>query len=513
MISRRGTSFPRPVGLALWGALVGTALLGLVGCTSPQTRLQSGEETDVDRYGVKTIGDVTTVGNAEPTRAAGVGLVVGLEGTGGEPAADAYRINLEDDLNKEHIKDIKKELANPNHALVVVTALVPPGAVARDPIDVEVALPPRSGKATSLRGGYLRACTLFNYDYTKHLSPTYGGSNAALRGDPYVRCEGPVLVGLGDGDEATRVKQRPHLGGGRSLKANPLMLLMNPQYQQARVTSVVADRINAAFRGGPADTPDAATAVAKDQPRRRTAHSRGLQAEPSAFPARGPADPPGGLARPGRRQGRRRPFLPTEAGRRPPRPGPDGDGRPPPGGAGPGEHPGPQSRPRLQSPAGALLLRRVAGLPRLPRRRRGAGPRRRQAADAAVLRPDGPGVAGRVGLPFPAARLADDLGRRRDAIRRLPRLRALDEHDEMVQGELLNDSFWLHRIRSDAPPLVHLSTTQRAEIVLFGEEPTLKPPFSFLAGDFAVTATADDDRCSVSPLPARRRRPSACSVR
>src|SRR6202011_837777 len=71
-------------------------------------------------------------------------------------------------------------------------------------------------------------------------------------------------------------------------------------------------------------------------------------------------------------------------------------------------------------------------------------------------------------------------------------LRALDENDPLVQGEFLNDSFWLHRVAPDAPPLAHVSTTRRAEIVLFGETPTLKPPFSFLAGQFAVTATPGD---------------------
>src|SRR5262249_46985474 len=77
-------------------------------------------------------------------------------------------------------------------------------------------------------------------------------------------------------------------------------------------------------------------------------------------------------------------------------------------------------------------------------------------------------------------------------------LRALDEHDPAVQGELLNDSFWLHRISTDTSPLVHLSTSRRAEIVLFGEEPTLVPPFSFLAGEFAVTASKDDNKCTIS---------------
>ena len=72
-----------------------------------------------------------------------------------------------------------------------------------------------------------------------------------------------------------------------------------------------------------------------------------------------------------------------------------------------------------------------------------------------------------------------------------------------MKGELLNDSFWLHRVAPDTAPLVHVSTTRRAEIVLFGQEPRLKAPFSFLAGEFAITATGDEDRCTVSRFPHR----------
>jgi hypothetical protein len=80
-------------------------------------------------------------------------------------------------------------------------------------------------------------------------------------------------------------------------------------------------------------------------------------------------------------------------------------------------------------------------------------------------------------------------------------LRVLNERDPLVSGELLNDAFWLHRVAKDARPFVHISTTKRAEVVLFGETPCLKPPFSFLAGEFAITATKDDARCTVSRFP------------
>ncbi len=218
----------------------------------------------MDRYGLQTVGDVTTVGNADSLPLGGVGLVVGLEGTGGEPANDNYRTMLEEELTKEGVKDIKRELANPNHALVVVTALYPVGAAKGAPIDVEVSLPPHSGKATSLRGGYLRECLLSNYDYTKHLDPNFKGSNVPLQGLPCAKCEGPVLVGMGDGDEAERVKHGRIWSGGRCLRPNPLLLLLNPEFQQARIAYLAATRINEAFRNGPADSPEESTAIASN---------------------------------------------------------------------------------------------------------------------------------------------------------------------------------------------------------------------------------------------------------
>src|SRR5437588_12834389 len=106
----RGDSVGRPwwrAGRAPWWVL-GAALLALVGCMhQQQARLQSDEENERDRYGVETIGDKTVVGNAEPMPLGGVGLVVGLEGTGGGTANDGYRAMLEDQLRKEGVKNLK----------------------------------------------------------------------------------------------------------------------------------------------------------------------------------------------------------------------------------------------------------------------------------------------------------------------------------------------------------------------------------------------------------------------
>src|SRR5262249_23575027 len=154
-------------------------------------------------------------------------LVEGLEGTGGEPALDGYRSALEEQLRKEGVRNVKEILTSRNFALVAVTAQVPPGARKDDPIDVEVIVPPH-GKTTSLRGGYLRKCTLFGYDYAKNLIPDYNGSANLLKGPPVAVAEGAVLVGFGDGDEAARQRQGRIWGGGRSRIDWPFKLVLNP---------------------------------------------------------------------------------------------------------------------------------------------------------------------------------------------------------------------------------------------------------------------------------------------
>src|SRR5262249_40503553 len=77
-------------------------------------------------------------------------------------------------------------------------------------------------------------------------------------------------------------------------------------------------------------------------------------------------------------------------------------------------------------------------------------------------------------------------------------LRALDENDPALHGELLNKSFWLHHVATDSPAMVHLSTSRRAEIILFGEDAYLQAPFAIRTGEFAITAAAGDSRCTIA---------------
>ena len=168
------------------GFLLGAlgALPLMAGCIKSFDTLKKNEDgEEKDRYGVRTVGEVTSVGNADPVPLGGVGLVTDLDGTGGESPSDGNRAVLEDDLKKLGVKNIKELLSSSNNALVMVSAKVPPGSRRNDTIDVEVSLPPRS-KATSLKGGVLQNCVLYNYDFAQNLLPDYQGNRGALRGHP-----------------------------------------------------------------------------------------------------------------------------------------------------------------------------------------------------------------------------------------------------------------------------------------------------------------------------------------
>jgi hypothetical protein len=62
---------------------------------------------------------------------------------------------------------------------------------------------------------------------------------------------------------------------------------------------------------------------------------------------------------------------------------------------------------------------------------------------------------------------------------------------------------------------VHLTTGRRAEVVLFGDDLRLVPPFSFPAGEYTLTSGAGDEQCVVSCFSARLggRQTRQCSLK
>ena len=502
----------RSVGHWVERGVLGVALLTLVallGCASLQTRSQS--DDDAATYTIETIRDKVTIGNAIPIPVGGVGLVIGLEGTGGDCPADSYREILENELRKENVPDIRKILSSPDHALVYVSGLIPPGTSKDDPIDLEVLLP-RNTQATSLRGGYLHKCYLFNYDFAERLSPHAdpNGPHGLLRGHPLVEAEGMLLVGLGNNDEeeTASLKRGRIWGGGRCLTPTTFSLILNPNDQSARVAYLLAQRINETFQSGFRGDPGTAVAEAKDKfridlhmpPQYRLNTPRFLRVVLDI------------------------PYVPDPRAI-----------------SYPMNNKGEDHRSYRQRLADDLLdpARTVIAALRLEAlgQNSKASLKKGLKSEHPLVRFCSAEALAYLGDPDGGNELAEAVARspllrafaltamasldeaichvrlselltsggedetRYGAFRAL---RTLDSHNRLVQGELLNDSFWLHRVSSNATPLVHISSTRRAEIVIFGDEPMLKPDLGLQAGEFVIT-TKDDAHCWISRLSLHRR--------
>jgi HEAT repeat protein len=68
-------------------------------------------------------------------------------------------------------------------------------------------------------------------------------------------------------------------------------------------------------------------------------------------------------------------------------------------------------------------------------------------------------------------------------------LRLADDRHPALNGQLMNRSYWLHRVAPDSPPAVHLTSSGRNEVVIFGD--TVKfhapvPPVP-VGSDFTVS--------------------------
>jgi hypothetical protein len=408
-------------------------------------------------------------------------------------------------MQKDRVPHASALLKSPECALVIVEAAIPPGANKDDKIDVEVKLPPGS-RATSLRGGVLRKTYLFNFDFARNLNPDYKGANTMFQGHKLAIARGPVLVGTGDGEETLRVKSGRIWAGATLLKDNPLALVMNPNKQQARYTSLIADRINATFQGdslrGALDTSTAHTnnamAIALRVPAQYRHNLPRFLRVVRAIPLSDSADMPG------KTQSDRRSYR---------------------------QKLGDDLLDPTRTVIAALRLEAL-GAKSIPifkdRGLKSTHPLVRFTSAEALAYLGSPACAdelAKIAVEYPLLRAygLTALASLDEAICHLKlkelivsnfdeelrygafrALRILNEHDPLIQGEHLNDSFWLHRIAMQTRPFVHLSTTKRAEIVLFGQTPMLRPPFSFLAGEFAITATKDDSRCTVSRFPMGR---------
>ncbi len=457
-----------------------------------EVRPQSADESDHEHYEIKTIGDISQVGNTDPIPVVGVGVVVGLDDTGGEAPMDDNRKTMEDWLRKKGIRNIQELMTSSKSALVLVSGYIPPGAHKGDVFDIEVKLPART-KATSLRGGYLKECDLRTFEHARNLSPRYTGGRGTIIGHILARAEGPVVAGLGEGEGAC-LKTGVVWGGARHLAEAPLAFLLTQGNQYGPTAMQVEKRINETFQGTAHDTGFQTVAAAQHKlgvflrvpaPYRLNVTRFILVARLIPYsPAAGPA---GDLPTYKRRlaDDLLDPSRTVSAALRL-------------------EALGSGSiqvlKKGLESPEPLVRFCSAEALAYL-----GSPSSSDELARAVMQRPMLRAFAltalaslgesaSRTRLKELVTSAADD-ETRYGAFRAL---RMLDDQDPLVQGELLGDSFWLHRVAPNTPPLVHFTSNHRCEIVFFGPEPCLLPDFSYLAGDYVLTSAAEDDKCTIS---------------
>lgn len=166
----------------------------------------------------------------------GVGLVTGLDGTGGDPPPSYLRKQLLDEMNRMKIPNPGQILASRTTALVMVTAYLPAMVEKGQRFDVRVVLPPNS-EATSLKGGTLLETRLAEEQVVA------GRGN--LRGHTYAIGKGAILTALGSDERSAAMLRRGSIpGGAESLKERNLEILLRNEYRGLRTAKGVENTIS-----------------------------------------------------------------------------------------------------------------------------------------------------------------------------------------------------------------------------------------------------------------------------
>ena len=70
-------------------------------------------------------------------------------------------------------------------------------------------------------------------------------------------------------------------------------------------------------------------------------------------------------------------------------------------------------------------------------------------------------------------------------------IRQQNEDDPIVAGDFVADEFFLHEVDSTAEPVIHFSTQNRAEIVIFGSKASLTDSFLYVESGLTIRSSGD----------------------
>jgi hypothetical protein len=484
-----------------------------VGCQSAATesnpRAQAADY-DPEKDLSATVGSKTVMGNTEPIPVSAVGLVYNLKGTGSNPPADGWREQLEKALKRRKLNP-KEVLDDPRRttSLVLVSAVIPPGARNGDKLDVVVTLP-QGSKTTSLQHGVLDVCDLTNYQvagearqalaaagYAQGKVPL-ASADSLLMGDKMGTAEGPLVVGAvlpadgKAGGDAVAGKVAKVWGGMTNLSERPYHFLLNGDGPQPRLATMIAARMNNVFHGSGDRAGKVAEARVKGRPLvvaavpptyRLNHHRFILVARNIPLTAPGPADP--------YRKRLQHELLQPEtailAAVKLEALGTEAEG---------------VLRDGLDSEYPWVRFAAAQSLCYLGK----ADPKAAQTLGAIAEKHPSLRTHALVALASqddaPCLDQLAELMKKGDPELRygaFAALRAADENHEAVRGRRMGSSYWLHTVAPDADPMVHLTSERRNEIVLFGKVWPITGAFNLpLGGEFTVTRKDGEDSVTIS---------------
>ncbi|HEX7377593.1 MAG TPA: flagellar basal body P-ring protein FlgI [Pirellulales bacterium] len=221
----------------------GVTTAGLVGggCSAlpPILRSQSPEDAEDPAANIKLIGDFALAVGGFPLTVEAVGLVTGLPGTGSDPPNSTHRAALLEEMEKRGVVYPNQVLASKDTEMVLVRGYLRPGIQKGDHFDVELRVPTRS-ECESLRSGWLMETRLRQFADVK---------TQVLEGRVLALAQGAVLVdpsAEGERDKLKLTRGRV-LSGGVAAESRKLGLAIRPEHQTITNSAQMGNSINQRF--------------------------------------------------------------------------------------------------------------------------------------------------------------------------------------------------------------------------------------------------------------------------
>ncbi len=477
-----------PRGLVRWlaGSLTCATLL-LAGCTSALFRARSTDEgidvqelAPIPEDGVRLIREFTAPWGTNFSTLEGVALVTGLNRTGSDPPPSAQRQTLISEMQTHDVKNPNFILSSPDTSLVLVRAFLPPGIQRGDRIDVEVRVPGRS-ETSSLRNGWLMQTRLREVAVL---------DNTLRTGRVEALSEGPVIydAAFEGTEDVVRQVRGQVLGGATAMTSRKMGLMVRSENHSIRTSTLIAAAINSRFYTYDRGVKKGVATPKRDNyielevhPRYKSNLGRYMRVVRSIAIRESAAE--------------RVDRLERLSG-------------------------------RLRDPstaAGAALQleaigREAKGVLQQALRAEDPEVRFYAAETLAYLNDQSAaetlGQTARENHTFRwhamAALSAMQHASAHDELSRLLHVESAETRyaafmalhsrnpmDSLVRGKLLDGLFTVHRVESEGSPLIHLSRSRRAEIVIFGQEVALRPPTFLYAGDQIMLKGDDQGRIQV----------------